>query len=173
MMLEAAILITFGVSYKGYEFDWMLIFIMFISGVGLFFSYGKSAKRIVRLYLWLFPIYSVIAIISFITEPIFFIILMVPFWPFILPNEAKIQNDGYAVRGHPTIMGSAQVNLYKNYFVFEKDLGTLNLDPIEVKKWTNLHVIDSAGKVSYVRLTLDGKDSLVQLARPVNYYDRK
>ncbi|RYE20245.1 MAG: hypothetical protein EOP51_18250, partial [Sphingobacteriales bacterium] len=110
LLLEVLLLVVFGVSYKGYEFDWLVVFLLFASGLWLFFTYRKEAGRVMKIYLCLFPVYTAVALLSFITEPIFFIVIMMPLWVFILPNNLRVEGDGYSVRDRPTVMGQAQVN---------------------------------------------------------------
>lgn len=163
MLLEVALLLSFGLSYRSYEFDWLLVSMLLITGLVMFFTIRKRVNIWKRIYLFLYPIYISVLVIAFMMERILFIVLMIPLWLFILPNEAKVQQGGYAIRDHPTIMGQAEVDLYKNYFLLERKLQTIDVDPLEFISWENLKVVDSAGQIIAVNVTLDGRDTTLRL----------
>ncbi len=145
-----------------WELGILAVLMFYASALLLFFAHRKELKRGQKIYTGFLAIHIIIAILAFIGEKIFFIVVMLPLWYFILPAEKLVANNDFIIRQEPTIMGPVSYMLYENHTLYEQPIGRFVGDEMFIKV-TQMHIADKSPHALKVRLTMqNGTDSLVE-----------
>jgi hypothetical protein len=155
--------ITKGWSFRYSMVGQVSVVVHFLTGLVLFATIRNRVSRYKRAYLWTYPGYILLLFLAFVGDRIFFVICLTPLLLFVIPQYTYITNDAYSIRGNKTVMGRARAEVYKNTFVFQKYLGDAAIDPLDLREWKTMNVLDSAGIPSYVSLQNETKDTIVRI----------
>ena len=140
------------------------VLIFYTTALFLFFTRRRELKRGQKIYTGFLAIHIIIAILAFIGEKIFFIVVMLPLWYFILPAEKLVANTDFIIRQQPTIMGPVSYILYENHTLYEQPIGRFVGDEMFTKV-VKLNIAEKSASVLKLRLTMqNGTDSLVEFA---------
>ena len=155
-------LVTGGWSIRYALVSQILVGMLFLSGFWLFARIRKRMRALKRIYLWMYPAYTLLLLVAYIGDRIFFVICMMPLWFFLIPQTTYFSQGQYSITGNRTVLGRAKAEVYTNSFIFHKRLGEAeSIEPQDVREWKGLKVIDSAGAGTYVSLQFDETDTLV------------
>lgn len=138
--------------------------IFFITGLsGVIFWKQLNVWR--RLYTSIWVVYAVLLVFALAIERIFFVLLLIPFLFFVLPDNKIAENDAYVIRNAKNLMGSVCYDLYENHTFYEKPLGTSYTNELlpTIKRF---RVIPRDAKNCDVVLTLpDNRDSIINFLK--------
>gem|GEM_PF-5380196 len=151
-----------GVRIKlQWELGILAVLMFYTSALLLFFVRSKELKRGQKIYTGLLSVHMIVALLAFIADKIFFIVVMIPLWYFIIPAEKLVANQDFIIRQEPTIMGRVSYRLYKNHTLYEKPLGRFVGDEM-FQNVTQLKLIGSEGNETKILLRINNNtDSLI------------
>lgn len=145
-----------------WELGILAVLMFYASALLLFFTRRKELKRGQQVYTGILSVHIIIAVLAFIGEKIFFIVVMLPLWYFILPAEKLVANQDIIIRQQPTIMGRLSYILYENHALYEQPIGRFGGDEMFAKV-THAQIAGKSPDAVKVRLTMqNGTDSLIE-----------
>lgn len=144
-----------------WELGILAVLMFYTSALLLFFARRKELKRGQKIYTGLLSVHMIVALLAFIADKIFFIVVMIPLWYFIIPAEKLVANQDFIIRQEPTIMGPVSYRLYQNHLLYEKPLGRFVGDEM-FKDVTELKLIGSEDNETKILLRINNRtDSIL------------
>jgi len=167
LLTQMALYAATGLTFRFSEINIIIGGLLFFSGFALFLSRRKHAGRFGRLYYWFYPLYPLIIIITFYIERLLAIILLVPVWAMVLNHTTYMSNSPYAIRITGGVLAVPQPTLYRNHFIFTKEVGNLYDFPVYEYKdtFTHFRVNNSAGHPHSVTLYTSTFDTTFSIYR--------
>ncbi|OJW82161.1 MAG: hypothetical protein BGO69_16330 [Bacteroidetes bacterium 46-16] len=81
------LLVCWGISLKELLMEQVIVATLFISAILWLITGYKKLGKATKIYLFFYPSYLLLATLLFFTERIMFVVLLIPFWTFILPQS--------------------------------------------------------------------------------------
>lgn len=154
------LLVCWGISLKELLMEQVIVATLFISAILWLITGYKKLGKATKIYLFFYPSYLLLATLLFFTERIMFVVLLIPFWTFILPQSSLLSKDNYEIRVVPCVLSVPRTVLYEHYFIFEKSLGYAKLQQGNSDaKWSDLHIISNDGSSIRISVKINGTDT--------------
>ena len=143
-------------------FAFFIALALLLTWIVLFAIVRKKIMWWKRLYLYVVAVYIfALPVVAVLAGVFALIIWLVPVWPFLLPQHTIIRNHAYAVKQVPTVIDAPHIALYKDYYLFDKQIS--NKTWYYAYRWHYQQLeVNEAAKTFTISATKDGRDTVTQ-----------